>query len=158
MKALASCDVFVEWLGSAASSSTTSTVSLALLKTLLSLNNSDMYGDSGGVWDGGAISPDALLGSLRSHGWHVDADEQDAHEMLHVLLTSLEEEAQKRAEEEAETSNTSAFFYNDLLSEDDEDMREEEETKSAAASLGDDLRARRHISPSPPPSITTPGG
>lgn len=33
--------------------------------------------------------------SDRKHGWVIDTQEQDAHEMLHILLTSLEEELQR---------------------------------------------------------------
>ena len=34
--------------------------------------------------------------SLREHGWVINTDEQDAHEMLHVLMTTLEEEIAAR--------------------------------------------------------------
>ena len=50
----------------------------------------------------------------RSHGWRIDTDEQDAHEMLNVLLTSLEEEAQKSSETVA-SKTASLAFYDDII-------------------------------------------
>ena len=37
-------------------------------------------------------NPGRLLSGLRSHGWVINMEEQDAHEMLHVIMTTLEEE------------------------------------------------------------------
>ena len=50
----------------------------------------------------------------RSHGWRIDTDEQDAHEMLHVLLTSLEEEAQK-GHDSAASRTASLSFYDCII-------------------------------------------
>ena len=52
--------------------------------------------------------------NCRSHGWRIDTDEQDAHEMLHVLLTSLEEEAQTSSETVA-SKTASLAFYDDII-------------------------------------------
>lgn len=38
-------------------------------------------------------SPGAVLRALHSLGWVIPPDEHDAHELLHVILSSLEEEA-----------------------------------------------------------------
>lgn len=38
-------------------------------------------------------SPGAVLRALHALGWVIPPDEHDAHELLHVMLTSLEEEA-----------------------------------------------------------------
>lgn len=38
-------------------------------------------------------SPGAVIRALNLLGWVIPPDEHDAHELLHVLLTSLEEEA-----------------------------------------------------------------
>ena len=56
----------------------------------------------------------------RSHGWRIDTDEQDAHEMLNVLLTSLEEEAQKSSETVA-SKTASLAFYDDIIADDEEE-------------------------------------
>ena len=32
----------------------------------------------------------------RAHGWHINTEEQDAHEMLHVIMTTIEEELAER--------------------------------------------------------------
>ena len=37
-------------------------------------------------------NPGLLLASLRAHGWMINTEEQDAHEMLHVIMTTIEEE------------------------------------------------------------------
>ena len=37
-------------------------------------------------------NPGLLLAALRAHGWMINAEEQDAHEMLHVIMTTIEEE------------------------------------------------------------------
>ena len=36
-----------------------------------------------------------ILDSLRTHGWSISPDEQDAHELLHVLTETLEDEVSK---------------------------------------------------------------
>lgn len=38
-------------------------------------------------------SPGAVLRALNALGWVIPPDEHDAHELLHVMLSSLEEEA-----------------------------------------------------------------
>ena len=41
---------------------------------------------------GTPVCPLGVLQSLRAAGWVVPADQQDAHELLHVLLSCIEEE------------------------------------------------------------------
>ena len=96
-------------------------------------------------------SPIVLI--CRSHGWRIDTDEQDAHEMLNVLLTSLEEEAQKSTESVAASKTASLAFYDDIIGDDDDEENEDED--DAESDEGDGARSR--VSPSPPP-VTTPGG
>lgn len=38
-------------------------------------------------------SPGAVLRALHALGWVIPPDEHDAHELMHVMLSSLEEEA-----------------------------------------------------------------
>lgn len=38
-------------------------------------------------------TPGSVLRVLHAHGWVIPEEEHDAHELLHVILTSLEEEA-----------------------------------------------------------------
>lgn len=38
-------------------------------------------------------SPGAVLRALQTLGWVISSTEHDAHELLHVMLASLEEEA-----------------------------------------------------------------
>lgn len=41
---------------------------------------------------GTPVCPLGVLQALRAAGWVVPADQQDAHELLHVLLSCIEEE------------------------------------------------------------------
>lgn len=41
---------------------------------------------------GTPVCPLGVLQALRGAGWVVPADQQDAHELLHVLLSCIEEE------------------------------------------------------------------
>lgn len=162
LQALASCRNFVEWLDvscgapqnisplSASATSAGGAVTSALLGTLLSLNNE-------GVGEDDLVTPNAVLGALRSHGWRIDTDEQDAHEMLNVLLTSLEEEAQKCTETVA-SKTASLSFYDDIIGGDNIDDDVEDDDDDGPQYVGEEGEgARSRVSPSPPPA-TTPGG
>lgn len=46
---------------------------------------------------GTPVCPLGVLQALRAAGWVVPADQQDAHELLHVLLSCIEEETQALA-------------------------------------------------------------
>ena len=52
--------------------------------------------------------------SCRSRGLRIDTGDQDAHEMLHVLLTLLEVEMQKSSENFA-SKTASLAFYDDKI-------------------------------------------
>lgn len=41
---------------------------------------------------GTPVCPLGVLQALRAAGWVIPADQQDAHELLHVLLSCVEEE------------------------------------------------------------------
>ncbi|XP_022255517.1 ubiquitin carboxyl-terminal hydrolase 30-like [Limulus polyphemus] len=96
LQALSSCETLIRWLGHTASFPTDQTTSYldknkslisVLLKTLLELN----YYEST-AWKQDTCSPADVIGALRSHHWIISSDEQDAHELFHVLTTTLEEE------------------------------------------------------------------
>lgn len=91
LQALASCHTFYYWLDledctiNDRRSRKLRPVTKTLMEIMKILNNmcstvSDPY------------NPGYLLSCLRSHGWLINVEEQDAHEMLHVLMTTLEEE------------------------------------------------------------------
>jgi hypothetical protein len=44
---------------------------------------------------GDPYSPGAVIKALNNLGWMIPADEHDPHELLHVMLSSLEEELTK---------------------------------------------------------------
>lgn len=54
-------------------------------------------------------SPGAVLRALHSLGWVIPPDEHDAHELLHVVLSSLEEEAIRP--KKVRKKNTQFFFH-----------------------------------------------
>ena len=78
-----------------------SILQLALLRVLRVANGnvghtdgdeSDRKDDSDSeIW-----APATLFRALRTHGWIINTDEQDAHEFFQVLLSTVEEELQKR--------------------------------------------------------------
>lgn len=41
------------------------------------------------------LDPSTLIEALRRHGWAINRGEQDAHELFHLLMSTLEEEAHK---------------------------------------------------------------
>lgn len=40
-------------------------------------------------------APAAVINALKRLGWVIPSGEQDAHELLNIILTTLEEESQK---------------------------------------------------------------
>lgn len=60
----------------------------AFLKYFLVIN-----GTNQSVQD--TYAPAAVINALKRLGWVIPAGEQDAHELLNVLLTTLDEETQK---------------------------------------------------------------
>ncbi|KFM61193.1 Ubiquitin carboxyl-terminal hydrolase 30, partial [Stegodyphus mimosarum] len=87
LQALASCPSCISWLQDIVASADESVLNenYALIKTLLSvltaLNGTDDM-----------CSGESVINVLRSHRWCISNDEQDAHELFHVLTTTIEEE------------------------------------------------------------------
>ena len=66
------------------------------------------------------FNPGLLLASLRAHGWMINTEEQDAHEMLHVIMTTIEEElAQKKID--TKPSHASLLDISNIGVDDDSD-------------------------------------
>ena len=70
-------------------------------------------------------NPGRLLASLRSHGWVINMEEQDAHEMLHVIMTSLEEEIPTKSNNN-KPSHASLLDISNLGQDDDDGESEED--------------------------------
>uniref|UniRef100_A0A8B9JVU1 Ubiquitin carboxyl-terminal hydrolase n=1 Tax=Astyanax mexicanus TaxID=7994 RepID=A0A8B9JVU1_ASTMX len=94
LQGLAACPSFVRWLEDFESQSsislarpeTDTRLSITLLQLLKALSSHEPVEDD--VLDAGC-----LLEALRLHRWHISSfEEQDAHELFHVLTSSLEEE------------------------------------------------------------------
>ncbi|VEN47315.1 unnamed protein product [Callosobruchus maculatus] len=87
LHALAACPQFVQWLEKDKYAKETSLKST--LATVLSVVN----GTNKSVQD--TYAPAAVINALKRLGWVIPAGEQDAHELLNVILTTLDEETQK---------------------------------------------------------------
>merc|ERR1719158_1070393 len=86
IQALASCPTLYYWLEDSISKNDGRTVRGSLFEVLKVMNNLSLSSDSD------PYNPGLLLASLRAHGWMINTEEQDAHEMLHVIMTTIEEE------------------------------------------------------------------
>uniref|UniRef100_A0A4W4H0P4 Ubiquitin carboxyl-terminal hydrolase n=1 Tax=Electrophorus electricus TaxID=8005 RepID=A0A4W4H0P4_ELEEL len=98
LQGLAACPSFVKWLEDFVNQRTVSTseperdshLSKTLLQLLKALSDHEPLEDD--VLDAGC-----LLEALRLHRWHISSfEEQDAHELFHVLTSSLEEERDRQ--------------------------------------------------------------
>ena len=122
LQALASCPTFYYWLDmedcaiNDRRSRKLRPVTKTLMEIMKILNNmcstvSDPH------------NPGYLLSCLRSHGWSINVEEQDAHEMLHVLMTTLEEEL-------PDTKSNNKPSHASLLDISNIELEDEEEEES----------------------------
>ena len=110
LQALASNAHFIQWIQNKDSSLVN-----ALKSLFKQLNREEEpLGSSSGLLD-----PGPLISSLRSHGWVLDNNEQDANELLNVIFTTLEEELKQKQQNQSCTS-----FYKDILQEVEEEEEE----------------------------------
>ncbi|EDV91939.1 ubiquitin carboxyl-terminal hydrolase 30 homolog [Drosophila grimshawi] len=88
LQALAACPQFIAWLQlyNGATPDRKSLIS-SMLSTLEVINGTHA------TLRGDPHSPGAVLRALNTLGWVIPQEEHDAHELFHVLLSSLEEEA-----------------------------------------------------------------
>nr|XP_045583666.1 ubiquitin carboxyl-terminal hydrolase 30-like isoform X3 [Procambarus clarkii] len=83
VQSLASCPLFIAWLNTKVSDSSPPLVS-ALHNLLKVLNNES--GLSGDACAG------EVLSALRGHDWIISSEEQDTHELFHVLTATIDDE------------------------------------------------------------------
>ncbi|KAG0726291.1 Ubiquitin carboxyl-terminal hydrolase 30 [Chionoecetes opilio] len=83
VQSLASCPMFVAWL--AGRHTERAPPLLNTLHNLLKALNNE--GETSGDACAGEV-----LGALRGHGWVITSEEQDTHELFHVLTTTIEDE------------------------------------------------------------------
>lgn len=83
VQSLASCPLFITWLSTKYSDSSPPLVS-ALLNLLKVLNNERSLG--------GNACAGEVLSALRGHGWVISSEEQDTHELFHVLTATIDDE------------------------------------------------------------------
>ncbi|XP_072949685.1 ubiquitin carboxyl-terminal hydrolase 30 homolog [Epargyreus clarus] len=86
LQALAACPSFIEWLRKYAKSDGHNSM-ITTLYTVIEVVNGTHESARGTP-----VCPLGVLQALRAAGWVVPADQQDAHELLHVLLSCIEEE------------------------------------------------------------------
>lgn len=95
LQGLASCPSFIRWLEKFSNSPTIQSrkdnqLSITLLQLLKALSSAEPGEED--VLDAGC-----LLDVLRLYRWHISSfEEQDAHELFHVLTSSLEEERDRQ--------------------------------------------------------------
>ena len=70
-------------------------------------------------------NPGYLVSCLRSHGWVINLEEQDAHELLHVLMTTLEEELPDTSTNNKPSHASLLDISNIDLGDEQEDCQEE---------------------------------
>lgn len=104
LQALAACPQFIAWLQLHGASDKKSLIG-SLLNTLegasfsLPSNNTPdqililVINGTHPTLRSDPYSPGAVIRALNNLGWVIPPEDQDCHELLHVLLTSLEEEA-----------------------------------------------------------------
>lgn len=90
IQALASCHFFVEWLEHCSGQGR---VTDSLLRLLKILNNHEDYTKD--IDD--PYPPNEVIDALKHHGWTISPGEQDAHELFHLFILTLEEEAQRNS-------------------------------------------------------------
>jgi len=114
IQALASCPTLYYWLEDCISKNDARTVRGSLFEVLKVLNNLSLSPCSD------PHNPGLLLASLRAHGWMINTEEQDAHEMLHVIMTTIEEElAHKKLD--TKPSHASLLDISNIGVDDDSD-------------------------------------
>ncbi|XP_046966006.1 ubiquitin carboxyl-terminal hydrolase 30 homolog [Vanessa cardui] len=86
LQALAACPTFIEWLKKYAKANGHNSM-ITTLYTVIEVVNGTHESARGTP-----VCPLGVLQALRAAGWVVPADQQDAHELLHVLLSCIEEE------------------------------------------------------------------
>ncbi|CAH2048921.1 unnamed protein product, partial [Iphiclides podalirius] len=86
LQALAACPIFIEWLKKYAKADAHNSM-ITTLYTVIEVVNGTHESARGTP-----VCPLGVLQSLRAAGWVIPADQQDAHELLHVLLSCVEEE------------------------------------------------------------------
>ncbi|XP_074641676.1 ubiquitin carboxyl-terminal hydrolase 30-like [Tubulanus polymorphus] len=93
LQSLASCPNFMLWLVNYTethpSTSCQEYLAWTLLNVMKILNNQGEFVDP--------FSPHDVINALRARRWVISADEQDAHELFHVLTETLDEETAKYA-------------------------------------------------------------
>ncbi|XP_066139842.1 ubiquitin carboxyl-terminal hydrolase 30 homolog [Euwallacea fornicatus] len=133
LHALAACPHFVQWLEKDSSRVTSLRCTLA---TVLSVVN----GTNKSVQD--SFAPAAVINALKRLGWVIPAGEQDAHELLNVILTTLDEEIQKMSRKAGCLSD--ALGMNEI--EDSDDNESELSSMGSVMSLNEICRSTGALS------------
>nr|XP_023024501.1 ubiquitin carboxyl-terminal hydrolase 30 homolog [Leptinotarsa decemlineata] len=120
LHALAACPNFITWLEKDKYIKETSL--RGTLATVLSVVN----GTNKSVQE--TFAPAAVINALKRLGWVIPAGEQDAHELLNVILTTLDEETQKIGRK--------AGCLSDALGMNELELEPEEEDQGEFNSLG----------------------
>lgn len=88
LQALAACPTFIEWLKKYSRPN----INNSMITTLYTVI--DVVNGTHPSARGTPVCPLGVFQALRGAGWVVPEDQQDAHELLHVLMSCVEEETQ----------------------------------------------------------------
>jgi len=133
LQALAACPTLYFWLERQKSSKICSNgerrvfnnLCSSLVKVLAVLNNIEP--------EGNPYSPNLVISALRAHGWVINSEEQDSHEALNAILTTLEEEIKAKKNSPTKPTHASLLDISHLDDSDDsgDDVSDDEEVYSS---------------------------
>ncbi|XP_023340426.1 ubiquitin carboxyl-terminal hydrolase 30 homolog [Eurytemora carolleeae] len=120
-----------------------------MCKILAVLNNLDSGEHSN------PYNPSLVLHALRAHGWIINREEQDAHEMLNVLMTTLEEEMKEKSSR-SKPSHASLLDISNLGVSDEEEEEDKDDSRvfHRGMSCPPERASRERLLPRPSQSIS----
>jgi len=123
LQALAACPTLYCWLQRQCAGKKRNNLCAALLKTLAILNNIEI--------ESNPYSPYLVICALRSHGWVINSEEQDSHEALNAILTTIEEEIKGTHASPTKSKHASLLDISHLGSDSDSDNDAEDDNDDA---------------------------
>lgn len=137
LQALAACPTLYCWLQRQCAGKKKKNLCAALLKTLAILNNIEI--------ESNPYSPYLVICALRAHGWVINSEEQDSHEALNAILTTIEEEIKALIASPAKSKHASLLDISHLGS----DSSDESDSDNDDINTQDNVTQRHNISMSP---------
>ncbi|XP_023347928.1 ubiquitin carboxyl-terminal hydrolase 30 homolog, partial [Eurytemora carolleeae] len=149
LQALSSCPSVYYWIQGSTRIKDDGTLKGSMCKILAVLNNLDSGEHSN------PYNPSLVLHALRAHGWIINREEQDAHEMLNVLMTTLEEEMKEKSSR-SKPSHASLLDISNLGVSDEEEEEDKDDSRvfHRGMSCPPERASRERLLPRPSQSIS----